>query len=173
MLQKVDRSYHSLHMHSVRFQTHLIKLGFYHSSFVFFHVFQFPNVQWFLNLMCSCFTFLPRDQAVCTISSSLWGITTLHTNRERDVFLTYKLIIIPLISQRETPSQQSSPRTKYTIEPSLRSIEPSNKIHHLYDISSRLLSSNKVHHRASHEIYGALEQSPLNRGSTLFSGALE
>ena len=29
-----------------------------------------------------------------------------------------------------------------------------------------ILPSNKVHHRASPEAYGALEQPPLNRGST-------
>ena len=39
-----------------------------------------------------------------------------------DVFL----MIIPLISQRETPLQQSSPQTKYTMEPPLRLMEPSN-----------------------------------------------
>ena len=32
---------------------------------------------------------------------------------------------------------------------------------------------NKVHYRASPEAYGALEQPPLNRGSTPFSRALE
>jgi len=63
-----------------------------------------------------------------------------------DVFLTYKPMIIPSISQRGTPSQQSSPRIKYTIEPLLRPIEPSNS---LPLIEARLLSlepSNKVHH---------------------------
>ena len=49
-------------------------------------------------------------------------------------------MIIPLISQGMTPSQQFS----------------------------KILPSNKVHHRASPETYGALKQSPLNRGSTPF-----
>ena len=50
-----------------------------------------------------------------------------------DVFFTYEPMIIPLISQCGTPSQQSSSRTNY-----------------------------KVHHRASHEAYVVLEQPPLN-----------
>ena len=63
----------------------------------------------------------------------------------RDVFLTYKLMIIPLISQCGNPSQQSS----------------------------IIFHSNKVHHRASPKAYGALEQPPLNRDSTPFSSALK
>ena len=63
--------------------------------------------------------------------------TRPHTNG--DVFLTYKPMIIPLISQCGTPSEQSS----------------------------TILLSNKVHHRVSPEAYGALEQPPLIRGSTL------
>ena len=55
-----------------------------------------------------------------------------------DLFLTYKPMIIPLISQRGTPSQQSS----------------------------TILPSNKVHHRASLKAYRVLKQTPFNRGST-------
>ena len=56
------------------------------------------------------------------------------------LFLAYKPMIIPSISQCVTPSQQSS----------------------------TILPSNKVHYRVSPEAYGALEQPPLNRGSTPF-----
>ena len=49
-----------------------------------------------------------------------------HTNG--DLFLTYKPMIIPLISQCATPSQQSSPKIKYTIEPPMRPMEPSNSL---------------------------------------------
>ena len=49
-----------------------------------------------------------------------------HT--DRDVFLTYKPMIISLISHCGTPSQQSSPRTKYTIELLRRPMEPSNNL---------------------------------------------
>ena len=54
------------------------------------------------------------------------------------VFLTYKLMIILLISPCGTPSQQSS----------------------------TILPSNKVHHKASPRVYGALKQPPLNRDLT-------
>ena len=60
-----------------------------------------------------------------------------------DVFLTYKSMIILLISQCGT--QQSSRRTKYTTKPSLRPMEASNS---LPLIEARLLflkPSNEVH----------------------------
>ena len=66
-----------------------------------------------------------------------------HTNR--DIFFTYKVMIIPLISQCQTLSQ----------------------------LSSTIIPSNKVHHKASPEAYVALKQPPLNRGSTSFFGTLE
>ena len=50
------------------------------------------------------------------------------------VFLTYKLMIISLINQPGTPSQQCS----------------------------TILPLNKVHHRAAPEAYGALDQPPHN-----------
>ena len=48
------------------------------------------------------------------------------------LFFTYNSIIFLLISQYETTPfnnpQQSSPQTKYTIEPPLRSVDPSNNL---------------------------------------------
>ena len=63
----------------------------------------------------------------------------------RFILFTYKPMIIFLISRGGTPHQQSSPQTKYTIEPPLRPMEPSNN---LPLIEARLLSLeplNKVH----------------------------
>ena len=76
-------------------------------------------------------TTLHNGMILSTLSISSRGFTfgfpkRLHTNG--DVFLIYKLVIILLISQRGTPFQQPSPRTKYTIEPPLRPMEPSNSL---------------------------------------------
>ena len=82
------------------------------------------------------------------LSLSSHGFTFCFSKRPRtnkDVFFTYKPKIITLTSQYGTPSQQSS----------------------------RILPSNKVHHRAFPGAYGALEQPPLNRDLTPSSEALE
>ena len=88
------------------------------------------------GMILSTFSISSRGFALCFPKSH-------HNNG--DVFLTYKCMIIPQISQCKTHFQQSS----------------------------TILSSNKVHHRASPEAYVALEQPSLNRDLTHFSETLE
>ena len=79
-------------------------------------------------------TTLHNGMILSTLSISSHGFALGFSKRPHingDVFLTYKLMIIPLISECGTPSQQSStilPRTKYTIETSPRHMEPSNSL---------------------------------------------
>ena len=83
-------------------------------------------------------TNLHNDMILYKLSISSHGFTFGFPEKPRtngDVFLTYKPMINPLISQCGTPLLT-------------------------------ILPSNKLHHKASPKAYGALEQSPLNRGST-------
>ena len=86
-----------------------------------------------LNIQPKCLgiTDLHNDMILSTLSISSRGFTFDFSRKSRtngDVFLIFKPMIILQISQCGTPSQQSSPRTKYTIEPLLRPIEPSNSL---------------------------------------------
>ena len=86
-------------------------------------------------------TTLYNDMILSTLSISSRGFALNLTNR--DVFLTYKPRIIP--------SQQFFPRTKYTIEPLLKFMEPSNSLPLIEARLPSLEPSNKVH------LYSTLE----------------
>ena len=77
---------------------------------------------------------LYNGMILSTLSISFYDFAFGFSKRPRtneDVFFTYKLMIILLNSRGGTPAQQSStipPQTKYTLEPPLSLMEPSNNL---------------------------------------------